>query len=219
MHLPGSASAGREAHSVQGVEFTEIDDGERWTGDTIDGELPPNKTIRDVEFANCEFRLTPGGTPWSPVECVFDRCRFIGADLSLSKWTNCTIRDTLFQDCRLTGADFSVASWTAYTATSPNRFERCDLSYANFARSRLGAIRITECRALEAEFMESDLAGAVFHETDLARAGFARTNLSDTDFRTAFGFVIDPMTAKLRGARFSSHSLAGLVIGFGIEIE
>ena len=201
------------------MELGSVDDGESWTSEVIDGGMPPHKTIRDVEFADCEFRLTTSDPPWSPVECVFDQCRFVGVDLSLSKWTDCTIRATTFQDCRLTGADFSVARWSAYSATSPNTFDRCDLSYANFARSRLGAIRVSECRALEAEFMEADLTGATFHETDLARAGFARSNLSNTDFRTAFGFIIDPLTATLRGARFSSSSLVGLVIGFGIEID
>lgn len=201
------------------MELGSIDDGERWTREVIDGAMPVHKTIRDVEFADCEFRLTSSDLPWSPVECVFDRCRFVATDLSLSKWTDCTIRDTTFQDCRLTGADFSVASWSAYSASSPISFDRCDLSYANFARSRLGAIRVSECRALEAEFMEADLTGATFHETDLARAGFARSNLSNADFRTAFGFIIDPITAKLRGARFSSNQLIGLVVGFGIEID
>ena len=201
------------------MELGSIDDGERWIGEVIDGAMPLHKTFRDVEFADCEFRLTSSDLPWSPVECVFDRCRFVGTDLSLSKWTDCTIRDTTFEDCRLTGADFSVASWSAYSATSPNTFDRCDLSYANFARSRLGAIRVSECRALEAEFLEADLTGAVFHETDLARAGFAGANLTDSDFRTAFGFLINPLTAKLRGAHFSSSSLVGLVIGFGIEID
>ena len=67
--------------------------------------------------------------------------------------------------------------------------------------------------------MEADLTGAVFDDTDLSRATFARTNLTEADFRTAYGFIIDPMTAKLRGARFSSSSLAGLVLGFGVEID
>lgn len=201
------------------MELGSVDDGERWTDESIDGAMPAHKTLRDVEFADCEFRLTSSDAPWTPVECVFDRCRFVGTDLSLSKWTDCTIRDTTFQDCRLTGADFSVANWTAYSATSPNTFDRCDLSYANFARSRLGAIRVSECRALEAEFMEADLTSAIFHDTDLGRAGFARSTLTNANFLTAFGFVIDPTTAKLRGARFSSGSLAGLVIGFGIEID
>ncbi len=201
------------------MDIGQVDDGERWTDEVIDGTMPPHKALGDVEFADCEFRLTASDAPWSPTECIFDRCRFIGTDLSLSKWTDCIIRDTAFQDCRLTGADFSVASWSAYSATSPNSFDRCDLSYVNFARSRLGSIRVTECRALEAEFMESDLTGASFLDTDLGRAGFARTNLSNADFRTAYGFTIDPTTAKLRGARFSAHSLAGLVVGFGVEIE
>ena len=93
------------------------------------------------------------------------------------------------------------------------------MSYVDFSRARLGSIRIEECRALEAEFMEADLTGSVFHDTDLARATFARTNLSNADFRTTYGFIIDPTTENLRGARFSSASLAGLVLGFGIEID
>lgn len=201
------------------MDIATVDEGSRWNGETFDGVVPSTMTMREVEFADCEFRFNPSEHPWKPDECIFDRCRFMSSDLSLSKWTDCTIRDSSFQDCRLTGADFSVASWSAYSATSPNTFTRCDLSYVNFARSRLGAIRLSECRSLEAEFMEADLTGAIFDDTDLARATFARANLTNADFRTAYGFVIDPTTAKLRGARFSSASLAGLVLGFGIEID
>jgi uncharacterized protein YjbI with pentapeptide repeats len=201
------------------MDIASIDEGSRWTGEIFNGVMTPTTTMQDVEFADCEFRLGPSENPWRPEECIFDRCRFIASDLSMSKWTDCALRDTSFADCRLTGADFSVAKWSAYSATSPNTFTRCDLSYANFSRARLGALRVVECRALEAEFMEADLTGAVFDDTDLSRATFARTNLSDTDFRTAYGFIIDPLTAKLRGSRFSSSSLAGLVVGFGIEID
>lgn len=200
------------------MDIATVDGGSRWNGESFDGVASSTMTIQDVEFADCEFRLGPSEDPWRPNECIFDACRFIASDLSLSKWTDCTIRDSSFQDCRLTGADFSVALWSAYTATSPNTFTRCDLSYVNFSRARLGAIHVEECRALEAEFMEADLTGAVFADTDLSRATFARTNLTTADFRTAFGFIIDPTTAKLRGARFSSATLAGLVLGFGIEI-
>jgi fluoroquinolone resistance protein len=201
------------------MDIAAIDDGERWTSETITGSVAPGRNLRDVEFSDCEFRLDANDTPWSPVECVFDGCRFLTADLSLSKWTDCTIRSTAFLDCRLTGADFSVARWTAYSATSPNRFDRCDLSYANFARSRVGALHLTECRALEAEFSDADLSGAIFDDTDLSRAAFARTNLTGADFRTANAFVIDPTTARLRDARFSSASLVGLVLSFGVIVD
>jgi fluoroquinolone resistance protein len=201
------------------MDIDEIDHGSRWTGESFTGTVKPTVELGDVEFADCEFRLAPTDHPWQPNECIFDRCRFVASDLSLSTWADCSVRDTAFTDCRMTGADFSVAKWSAYSMTSPNSFTRCDLSYANFARARLGALGVIECRAIEAEFMEADLTGAIFDDTDLSRATFSRTNLSDADFRTAFGFMIDPTTAKLRGARFSSFSLAGLVLGFGIEID
>lgn len=201
------------------MDIATIDDGSRWTSEVFEVATRSTMSVQEVEFNDCEFRLGPSEHAWQPDNCNFDRCRFVASDLSLSKWTDCAIRNTSFADCRLTGADFSIARWSAYSTTSPNTFVRCDLSYVNFSRARLGAIRVEECRALEAEFMEADLTGAVFDDTDLSRATFARTNLSGADLRTAYGFLIDPLTAKLGGARFSSSSLTGLVLGFGIEID
>ena len=47
-----------EPASVARMTLGSVGDGERWTSEVIDGGMPPHKTIRHVEFADGELRLT-----------------------------------------------------------------------------------------------------------------------------------------------------------------
>jgi len=48
---------------------------------------------------------------------------------------------------------------------------------------------------------------------------FSRNNLSGVDFRTASNFAIDPEDNKMKGAKFSSENLEGLLKKYGIIVE
>lgn len=51
------------------------------------------------------------------------------------------------------------------------------------------------------------------------RAVFQQTNLEKTDFTTAYNFVFDPESNRMRKARFSVYGLPGLLEKYGLEIE
>jgi fluoroquinolone resistance protein len=50
-------------------------------------------------------------------------------------------------------------------------------------------------------------------------ATFDHTILEIADFRSAFNYTIDPEINKLKGAKFSTLGLSGLLAKYNIEIE
>jgi uncharacterized protein YjbI with pentapeptide repeats len=71
----------------------------------------------------------------------------------------------------------------------------------------------------EVDFTESDLTNALFESCDLMMATFDHTILEIADFRSAFNYTIDPEINKLKGAKFSTLGLSGLLAKYNIEIE
>jgi uncharacterized protein YjbI with pentapeptide repeats len=59
-----------------------------------------------------------------------------------------------------------------------------------------------------AKFDESNLLGTIFHNCDLSRA----------DFSSATCYDIDPLTNKIKKAKFSLPEALGLLRGFDITI-
>jgi len=75
------------------------------------------------------------------------------------------------------------------------------------------------CVLHHVDFTETDLAAASFDQCDLTDASFDRSVLEKTDFRTAFGYRIDPQMNKVKKAKFSSSGLAGLLDKFELDIS
>ena len=48
---------------------------------------------------------------------------------------------------------------------------------------------------------------------------FDKTLLEKSDFRKAFNYTIDPETNRIKKAKFSLHSISGLLVKYDIEIE
>lgn len=71
----------------------------------------------------------------------------------------------------------------------------------------------------ESYFSEADLEESIFKECSLSMAVFNRTNLEKCDFRTAFGYSIDPETNRLKNARFSTSGISGVLDKYNLIIE
>jgi uncharacterized protein YjbI with pentapeptide repeats len=80
------------------------------------------------------------------------------------------------------------------------------------------ATRFVRCNLDEADFADADLSAAIFQDCSLVGAVFQKTQLAGADFTTATGFVIDPETNPLLGARFTLHGLLGVVAKFGLIV-
>ena len=76
-----------------------------------------------------------------------------------------------------------------------------------------------ECKLEEIEFIETDLSNSEFTHCTLSRSVFENSVLEAADFRNAFNFSVDPNINKMKGAKFSSHGLSGLLDKYEIEIE
>ena len=57
------------------------------------------------------------------------------------------------------------------------------------------------------------------HNCDLQLTLFMNTKLEGVNFRTSFNYSIDPELNRIKKAKFSLHSIAGLLDKNDIEIE
>jgi hypothetical protein len=58
----------------------------------------------------------------------------------------------------------------------------------------------------------------VFDRCDFSRSIFDNTNISKADFRSSYGFSIDPSRNKMKKARFSMEGVVGLLDKYDIVI-
>lgn len=145
---------------------------------------------------------------------TFENCIFNTCDFSLAKMKNTSWHSVLFNDCKLIGIDFSTCN-----PFSSFRFERCQLSYANFHGMRMKQTYFVECDMTESYFSEADLEGAEFNQCNLDRALFHHSNLTGADFSSAYNLSLIPSNNKLKNAIFSRFNLEGLVAHLGIKLK
>lgn len=146
---------------------------------------------------------------------TFTECTFTGCDFSLARLLTTAFRDVSFTDCKLMGLHFDECAPFALSFT----FDQCMLSYSSFFQLKIRGTRFIRCKLEEVDFGQTDLTQAVFSDCDLSRAVFNQTLLEQADFRTAFGFAIDPEKNRIRKARFSSTNVAGLLAKYQLQID
>jgi uncharacterized protein YjbI with pentapeptide repeats len=164
----------------------------------------------------------------------FDGCKFYNCDFSNSIFTECTFTDCEFTDCNLSMVKFPGTGLKTVSFTKSKllgiRFDECHdflfsvsfaecvLDYSWFSRKKMAKTIITNCSLKEVNFANADLTKAAFKECNLQDAVFDATTLVETDFRSAYNFVIDPEKNNLKNARFSTEGLPGLLSKYGIKI-
>lgn len=188
---------------------TTIFEDQHYTEQDYQARVLPPGTYDNCQFINCqmqgldlsEYRFT---------ECIFEDC-----DLSNAILTEAALQEVAFLRCKLLGVHFSACR----TFRLAFRFEKCILDYCSFVGLPLAETVFEKCQLREVDFSEADLSRATFPDCDLLGAQFDYTKLLATDFRTAVGYHIDPEQNQIRGARFSSSGLAGLLTKYELEIE
>ena len=98
-------------------------------------------------------------------------------------------------------------------------FENCILNFSTFYKTKIKKTQFKNCQLQEVDFTETDLSGARFENCDLLRAFFSSTNLESANFRTAFNYVIDPESNRMKKAKFSLLGLSGLLEKYKLDIE
>ncbi|CAN5456496.1 pentapeptide repeat-containing protein [soil metagenome] len=170
--------------------------------------------MRESEYVGCEF-----------IRCNFEKadmtntvlvdCVFRESNLSLSRLLNVGIKNVRFHDCKLVGLDFGSCSDFLFEV----KFTSCHLDYSSFFQKRLKETQFTDCSLKEVDFTEADLTKAIFANCDLTRAAFVGSNLEKADFRTAKNYAFDPELNRIKGAKFSSFGIAGLLAKYDIVID
>jgi fluoroquinolone resistance protein len=159
-------------------------------------------------FVNCDFSNA------DLAHISFTECSFKGCNLSMVKVVDATFNDAVFRDCKMLGINFEHCNEYLFTV----EFENCLLNFSSFYKRVLKKTSFRNCSLQEVDFIETDLSGSVLDLCDLTGARFENTTLDKVDFRTAYGFSINPEINKVKKAQFSLAGLPGLLTRFDIVI-
>jgi len=121
--------------------------------------------LTEREFRRCVFdrvRFVEADLGGS----VFEDCQFVQCDLTMAKVARTAFRDVTFRRSKLMGIDWSPVRPFVFLVA----FEGCVLSHSSFVGNKMRGTRFVECQAIETTFVDVDLSEAIFTGTDLARA-------------------------------------------------
>jgi uncharacterized protein YjbI with pentapeptide repeats len=172
------------------------------------------KGLERGEYENCTFEnCNFAGS--NLAEVIFVECTFDNCDFSNAKLLNTSFREVQFDSCKLLGLHFDECNPFLITF----HFTACTLNFSSFYKLKLKGSRFTHCNLQEVDFTETDLSLSNFTECDFNGTAFDRSILEGTDFRTSFNFVIDPENNRIKKAKFSRNTLAGLLKKYQIQID
>lgn len=184
--------------------------------------MKENKTYKDLDFRAIELEEEYYHCIFEHCDFTeilfqktnFEECEFISCNFSLCKSNGTSWNKVVFEQCKLTGANFSHANKFTFSA----KFDECLMQYVSFQGLNLQGFQFTKCLLTETDFNTCNLKKTHFDDCNLDRALISHCNLEDTDFSTAYNFVINPNDNKVKKAKFSLQNLPGLVAVFDVKI-
>ncbi len=167
------------------------------------------KEFNNCTFENCQFvEADISGIS-------FEDCCFHGCDLTLIRLDETAFREVEFINCKLMGLHFNECNDFRLKMS----FSDSQLSFASFFKLNLAGSLFHACKLEEADFTEANLSGASFAGSDLIRTVFEGSNLREADFRSAVNYAFDPDINQVKGAKFTTAGLAGLLGKYNLLIE
>ncbi len=167
------------------------------------------KEFDNCTFSNCDF----SGAHLSNFQ--FSECGFNQCNLSMSLTSNTSFQECTFDRCKLIG----IAWESCNSFLLSFEFNYCQLNLGSFYQLNLKTSRFLECELHEVDFSESNLEGIQLENCDLKGAIFNESNLRKTNFETASNYSINLEANKVKGAKFSSDGLAGLLEQYQLDIS
>ena len=144
---------------------------------------------------------------------VFERCEFVGCDLTKLLWGSSSLRGVRFVDCKLMGVNFAGA------ADNPEfSFDGCLMRYSVFDGVNLRGIHFHNCHLHDASFVECDLNDADFGGCDLEGAVLRNCRMAGADFSTATGLFFEPAQNRARDAYISPETAIQLARAAGLRV-
>ncbi|WP_242929437.1 pentapeptide repeat-containing protein [Pontibacter vulgaris] len=185
-----------------------IHEGKTFTKINYSGKQVKNREFEKCIFLGCDL----SDSNFS--QNRFSDCQFIGCNLAMLKLNHSTLDNVHFKECKLTGINFSECESFLFSVG----FEQCILDYASFMNRKMPKTHFNNSSLKNVSFENANLEKAVFENTDLAGAVFDRTMLKEADLSTAFNYTIDPEQNNIRKARFALQGVAGLLAKYDIRI-
>ncbi len=169
----------------------------------------PKWEYEGYTFVNCDF----SDSDISHIQ--FSDCEFIGCNLSMTKVVETKLQDVRCKDSKMLGIMFDVCNNFLLEFS----FENCVLNFSSWYGMKIAKTKFKNCSLQEVNFTSTDLSEAIFENCDLSKALFDRTNLESADFRSSYGYSIDPENNTIKEARFSLAWTPGLLSKYDIIIE
>jgi fluoroquinolone resistance protein len=162
-------------------------------------------------------------------ECEFDGCSLINCKLVKCKFLNCRFKDCVlsainpqessYNEVHFSNSKVIGCDWTKTRLVEDLDFTDCQINYSNFKLMKLPGLKLLNCEAKEADFIETDLSRGVFKNTDFENSRFFKTNLTLADFRGARNYNIDVKNNILKKARFSLPEVLSLLNSLDIILD
>ena len=172
------------------------------------------KSLPATEFEACEF-LDCNFSKVNLENITFIDCTFADCNFSNAQLKNTGFKTAHFKNCKLIGLRFDLCNPFLLVLN----FNDCILTYASFYKLSIKESRFIKCNLENADFTLADVSKGTFEDSNLKNAVFDQTNLTESNFRTAINFRIDPELNKIRGASFSKDNLEGLLDKYQIKIK
>ncbi|PIB36947.1 hypothetical protein BFP72_16825 [Reichenbachiella sp. 5M10] len=184
-------------------------DEQAYTAVDFGAESWENGEYVDCTFKNCNLSgLDLSGDSFSNTD-------FVGCDLSMSKLGHTAFKEVRFKDCKLMGLHFGDCN----PFLLDFKFEGCVLDFTSFFRLKIKKTLFQNCKMEKVDFTQTDMTESAFRDCDLNQAVFDRSVLIKCDFRTAYGYTLDPENNSLKGAKFSREGAIGLLSKYKVVIE
>ncbi len=166
------------------------------------------------DYENCTFSFCNLSSA-DIADINFISCTFDGCNMSLTNVNSTAFRGVEFINCKIVGIHFDNCKELLFDVS----FDRCTINLSSFYKMKIKNTVFQKSVLHEVDFAEADLTKSSFVTCDLAGSTFDQTILEKADFRTAFNYSIDPDSNKIKKAKFSRESIAGLLDKYDIEIE
>ncbi|HNX90243.1 MAG TPA: pentapeptide repeat-containing protein [Candidatus Omnitrophota bacterium] len=187
----------------------EVYENKEFKGIVLSGEKICRKEFQGCRFENCDFAGCDfSGTAF--IDSVFKAC-----NLANIKMDKCGFRGVIFEESKLVGICFTdinpfLLSWEFRNS----RIELCNFNGLKMRKSKFSGSTVRETDFVNVDLGESDFSGA-----DLKGTRFHNAVLEKANLKKAENYYIDPMSNKLKGAKFSYPGVLSLLSSLGIKVE
>jgi fluoroquinolone resistance protein len=164
--------------------------------------------ISGCSFAECDFTEVH-------FSGILESCSFTDCNLSLASFEGAKLQDVKFSGCKLEGVDFTRVNALGLAIG----FERCLIRNCNFSFVELKGTSFRECEIADTDFIGSKLKESSFAKAVFRNVTFHETDLVKADFTEATGYLINPLTCMVKGAKFSLPDAVSLLECMGIKLN